>query len=179
MKKERREGKNQLKNPLCICFRCLAQLTRAYESEYGGFSEAPKFPQPSNFNFLFTYYALNPHLEDAQVRKGVMEWLICCIVWLCYGLVDWCDCFFLFWLIGWLKLLVILLSFFMDWLTDRCDDWLIGVIGWLVWLILFWFWLIGWLKLQVFLLLLGVTLIGCDRLVGVMLLVLILMDWSL
>ncbi|XP_063846156.1 spermatogenesis-associated protein 20-like isoform X2 [Scylla paramamosain] len=46
--------------------RCLAQLTRAYESEYGGFSEAPKFPQPSNFNFLFTYYALNPHLEDAQ-----------------------------------------------------------------------------------------------------------------
>lgn len=49
--------------------RCLAQLTRAFESEYGGFSEAPKFPQPSNFNFLFTYYALNPHLEDAKVRR--------------------------------------------------------------------------------------------------------------
>ncbi|KAG0724241.1 Spermatogenesis-associated protein 20 [Chionoecetes opilio] len=46
--------------------RCLAQLTRAYESEYGGFSERPKFPQPSNFNFLFTHYALNPHLEDAK-----------------------------------------------------------------------------------------------------------------
>ncbi|KAK3855356.1 hypothetical protein Pcinc_038240 [Petrolisthes cinctipes] len=46
--------------------RCLAQLSRSYEPEYGGFSESPKFPQPANLTFLFTYNALFPQLDDAK-----------------------------------------------------------------------------------------------------------------
>ncbi|XP_047490222.1 spermatogenesis-associated protein 20-like isoform X2 [Penaeus chinensis] len=46
--------------------RCYAQLSRSYEPQYGGFGESPKFPQPANFNFLFTYYALNPDQDDAK-----------------------------------------------------------------------------------------------------------------
>ncbi|XP_071525770.1 spermatogenesis-associated protein 20 isoform X2 [Panulirus ornatus] len=49
--------------------KCFAQLSSSYEPEYGGFSESPKFPQPSNFNFLFTYYALCPDLDDS--RRGL------------------------------------------------------------------------------------------------------------
>lgn len=37
--------------------RCLNQLNRSYEQIYGGFSSAPKFPQPSNFNYLFHMYS--------------------------------------------------------------------------------------------------------------------------
>lgn len=51
--------------------KCLAQLSRSYEPQYGGFSEAPKFPQPSNFNFLFAYYQLNPRLDDAKKGKDM------------------------------------------------------------------------------------------------------------
>ena len=32
----------------------------------GGFSKAPKFPQPVNFNFLFTLYAANPKDDKAK-----------------------------------------------------------------------------------------------------------------
>ncbi|KAA0183360.1 hypothetical protein HAZT_HAZT002106, partial [Hyalella azteca] len=51
-----------------VAIKCLAQLANSYEPEYGGFSESPKFPQPSNMNFLFTYYLLHPNMEDA--KKG-------------------------------------------------------------------------------------------------------------
>ncbi|XP_066153000.1 spermatogenesis-associated protein 20 [Euwallacea fornicatus] len=37
--------------------KCALQLSRSYEADHGGFSMAPKFPQPSNFNFLFHMYA--------------------------------------------------------------------------------------------------------------------------
>ncbi|XP_066249616.1 spermatogenesis-associated protein 20 [Euwallacea similis] len=37
--------------------KCALQLSRSYEADNGGFSMAPKFPQPSNFNFLFHMYA--------------------------------------------------------------------------------------------------------------------------
>ncbi|KAL1497720.1 hypothetical protein ABEB36_008631 [Hypothenemus hampei] len=37
--------------------KCALQLSRSYEADYGGFSMAPKFPQPSNFDFLFHLYA--------------------------------------------------------------------------------------------------------------------------
>ncbi|XP_072397894.1 spermatogenesis-associated protein 20 [Diabrotica undecimpunctata] len=43
---------------------CVLQLTRNYESDYGGFSTAPKFPQPTNFNFLFHMYSRNKHSEQ-------------------------------------------------------------------------------------------------------------------
>ena len=38
-------------------------------SDMGGFSKAPKFPQPVNFNFLFTYYAANP--KDDKGKQGL------------------------------------------------------------------------------------------------------------
>lgn len=37
--------------------KALNQFNKNYEETYGGFSSAPKFPQPSNFNFLFHLYA--------------------------------------------------------------------------------------------------------------------------
>ncbi|ERL94174.1 hypothetical protein D910_11456 [Dendroctonus ponderosae] len=36
--------------------KCALQLSRSYEADFGGFSMAPKFPQPTNFNFLFHLY---------------------------------------------------------------------------------------------------------------------------
>lgn len=45
---------------------CLAQLARSYESEYGGFGESPKFPQPSNFNFIFTFASVTPELDISK-----------------------------------------------------------------------------------------------------------------
>ncbi|CAL4110138.1 unnamed protein product, partial [Meganyctiphanes norvegica] len=45
---------------------CLAQLARSYESEYGGFGESPKFPQPSNFNFIFTFASVSPELDYSK-----------------------------------------------------------------------------------------------------------------
>lgn len=44
--------------PFMVCVeRCMSQYTKSYEPEFGGFSSAPKFPQPSNFNFLFHVYS--------------------------------------------------------------------------------------------------------------------------
>lgn len=39
--------------------KCIQQYIRNYEPEFGGFGHAPKFPQASNFNFLFHVYARN------------------------------------------------------------------------------------------------------------------------
>ncbi|CAB3381176.1 Hypothetical predicted protein [Cloeon dipterum] len=39
---------------------CLKQLSSGFEDQYGGFSQAPKFPQPSNFNFLFHVFSRGP-----------------------------------------------------------------------------------------------------------------------
>ncbi|XP_033119922.1 spermatogenesis-associated protein 20-like, partial [Anneissia japonica] len=35
---------------------CYDQLKKGYDPQYGGFGDAPKFPQPVNFNFMFRYY---------------------------------------------------------------------------------------------------------------------------
>ncbi|XP_076054255.1 spermatogenesis-associated protein 20 [Oratosquilla oratoria] len=51
--------------------KCFSQLSRSYEPQYGGFSESPKFPQPSNLNFLFTYHFLNPDLDDAKAGSDM------------------------------------------------------------------------------------------------------------
>ena len=48
---------------------CFNQLLRSYDSEMGGFSKAPKFPQPVNFNFLFHYYSLKP--KDDRAKQGL------------------------------------------------------------------------------------------------------------
>jgi uncharacterized protein YyaL (SSP411 family) len=46
---------------------CLSQLSRNYEPAFGGFGSAPKFPQPSNFNFLFHVYARTPNSEEGKM----------------------------------------------------------------------------------------------------------------
>ncbi|KAG1681219.1 SWI/SNF complex subunit SMARCC2 [Nymphon striatum] len=43
----------------------LKQLTRGFDPEFGGFSQAPKFPQPVNFNFL-----LNCYYNDQNSAEG-------------------------------------------------------------------------------------------------------------
>ncbi|XP_065569652.1 spermatogenesis-associated protein 20-like isoform X2 [Artemia franciscana] len=42
------------------------QLMRSYEPKFGGFGHAPKFPQPSNFNLIFAYYARNSNDPNAK-----------------------------------------------------------------------------------------------------------------
>jgi uncharacterized protein YyaL (SSP411 family) len=44
--------------------KCLLQLSHSYEDDFGGFSAQPKFPQPSNFNFLFHMYARDMDSEQ-------------------------------------------------------------------------------------------------------------------
>ncbi|KAK0168869.1 hypothetical protein PV327_002632 [Microctonus hyperodae] len=46
--------------------KCVQQLIRSYEHEFGGFSDAPKFPQPVNLNLLFHVYARDPKDELSQ-----------------------------------------------------------------------------------------------------------------
>ncbi|KAE8744851.1 hypothetical protein FOCC_FOCC008492 [Frankliniella occidentalis] len=40
--------------------KCYEKLVQIYESRFGGFGHAPKFPQPSIFTFLFHFYARDP-----------------------------------------------------------------------------------------------------------------------
>ena len=42
------------------------QLMQRYDSEFGGFSDAPKFPQPVNLNLLFHVYARDPTSEEGK-----------------------------------------------------------------------------------------------------------------
>ncbi|KAJ8957411.1 hypothetical protein NQ318_004891 [Aromia moschata] len=44
--------------------KCLLQLSKNYESDFGGFNTAPKFPQPVIFNFLFHMYSRNKDTEQ-------------------------------------------------------------------------------------------------------------------
>lgn len=46
--------------------KCMQQLSDSYESQYGGFGDAPKFPQPVNFNFLFHVYSREPSSETGK-----------------------------------------------------------------------------------------------------------------
>ncbi|KAK5640835.1 hypothetical protein RI129_009382 [Pyrocoelia pectoralis] len=62
--------------------KCIQQLTRSYETEYGGFSRAPKFPQPCNFNFLFHVYSRN---KDSEQGKHVLEMCLYSLKKMAYG----------------------------------------------------------------------------------------------
>ncbi len=44
--------------------KCFSQLLRSYDPEMGGFSGAPKFPQPVNLEFLFSMYARGDRAAD-------------------------------------------------------------------------------------------------------------------
>lgn len=39
---------------------CVRQLINGFDNKFGGFSGAPKFPQPVNLNLLFLMYARDP-----------------------------------------------------------------------------------------------------------------------
>lgn len=43
---------------------CIKQLLSAFEPEFGGFSKAPKFPQPVNFNFLLRWHLRSEESAD-------------------------------------------------------------------------------------------------------------------
>ncbi|XP_034940180.1 spermatogenesis-associated protein 20 isoform X2 [Chelonus insularis] len=63
------ENNNQLEKipPSEDCGKkCVQQLIRSYDREFGGFSDAPKFPQPVNLNILFHMYARDPKSELSQ-----------------------------------------------------------------------------------------------------------------
>ncbi|XP_048504713.1 spermatogenesis-associated protein 20 isoform X2 [Athalia rosae] len=45
---------------------CVRQLAGGYDEEFGGFTDAPKFPQPVNFDFLFHAYARDPTTEAGK-----------------------------------------------------------------------------------------------------------------
>ncbi|XP_046422311.1 spermatogenesis-associated protein 20 isoform X1 [Neodiprion fabricii] len=45
---------------------CVQQLAGSYDNEFGGFTDAPKFPQPVNLNFLFHAYSRDPSSESGK-----------------------------------------------------------------------------------------------------------------
>ena len=66
------EEENSAKSPPngdTVAKTCFRQLMQNYDSDMGGFSKAPKFPQAVNFNFLFTFYAANP--KDDKAKQGL------------------------------------------------------------------------------------------------------------
>lgn len=50
---------------------CIQQLSKRFDGEFGGFSYAPKFPQPCNLMFLFHYYARNPTGEQNKLAYNM------------------------------------------------------------------------------------------------------------
>lgn len=49
-----------------VRLKCYQQLYRSYDENFGGFSYAPKFPQPSNFNFLFHMFSRDKTSEEGK-----------------------------------------------------------------------------------------------------------------
>lgn len=49
---------------------CVRRYVKEYDPEYGGFGPAPKFPQPSIFNFLFHAYARD---KDSQLGNECLS----------------------------------------------------------------------------------------------------------
>ncbi|CAG0901399.1 unnamed protein product, partial [Cyprideis torosa] len=45
---------------------CFEQFCRTYEEQYGGFGDAPKFPQPANLEFLMGFALFNRETEMAK-----------------------------------------------------------------------------------------------------------------
>ena len=50
--------------------KCASQLMKGYDPIMGGFSRAPKFPQPVNFNFLMRHHAMVGHGND-YAKQGL------------------------------------------------------------------------------------------------------------
>lgn len=62
-----------LPNAVEVTKKCLFQLSNSYDEEFGGFSRAPKFPQPVNFNFLFHLIATE---KSDEVKKQALEMVL-------------------------------------------------------------------------------------------------------
>lgn len=50
---------------------CMQQLSKRFDHDFGGFSYAPKFPQPCNLMFLFHYYSRNPTGEQNKTALSM------------------------------------------------------------------------------------------------------------
>jgi uncharacterized protein YyaL (SSP411 family) len=46
---------------------CFQQLRGSYEPKFGGFSKAPKFPQPVNMNLLLRWHVLSDDAADSDL----------------------------------------------------------------------------------------------------------------
>ncbi|XP_015590686.1 spermatogenesis-associated protein 20 isoform X2 [Cephus cinctus] len=58
--RDSRQPKERIIPPIDVGYTCVRQLASSYDDEFGGFTTAPKFPQPVNFNLLFHMYAREP-----------------------------------------------------------------------------------------------------------------------
>ena len=65
-----------LLDPKAVIKKCFMQLTKGYDPEMGGFSKAPKFPQPANFNFLLRYYAAVVGSDDEDYGKQALNMVL-------------------------------------------------------------------------------------------------------
>lgn len=66
---------------------CVHLLANGYEPKFGGFGHqykinAPKFPEPVNFNFLFSIYALS---TSPELRKECLEMSLHTLTKMAYG----------------------------------------------------------------------------------------------
>ncbi|XP_011299976.1 spermatogenesis-associated protein 20 isoform X2 [Fopius arisanus] len=55
------EGERESLNPVDCANKCLRMLISAFDPEFGGFNGGPKFPRPSDLDFLFHMYARDPN----------------------------------------------------------------------------------------------------------------------
>ncbi len=56
-----------------IVDRAADQLVRMYDPMHGGFGQAPKFPQPTNLQFLFAFYRHRPSKELSTSLRYTLE----------------------------------------------------------------------------------------------------------
>lgn len=62
--------------------KCFNQMSSSYDEECGGFSDHPKFPQPSNFNFLFHLYSRQ---KKSVEGKKALEYSLHTLKKMAYG----------------------------------------------------------------------------------------------
>ncbi|KAL0276819.1 UNVERIFIED_CONTAM: hypothetical protein PYX00_004307 [Menopon gallinae] len=62
---------NSMNLPSKDCWElCMSQMIDSYEPMYGGFSRAPKFPEPGNIHFLLHVYGKSP---ESEMGKKALE----------------------------------------------------------------------------------------------------------
>lgn len=56
-----------------ILQRCFEQMESTYDSQFGGFGTAPKFPRPVVFNFLLRYFKNNNSFEGLEMTSHTLK----------------------------------------------------------------------------------------------------------